>query len=334
MKKYILFIADTDWANVSTRLSVELNKYSTKYKSDVICIRPHPFKYELQHQINLSENKFSRDYIIDLIKKAELVIYCHELQDKKLFFIPSFLKLIEKKKKVIYHASYQFDNDTDNIKYLYQLFVPEIYHLGLETKRMMIIPGCPIQIANNIEKIITNRLLRQEIVISHACSRGGQAGLKRKGSDIIIRQMEKLQKTHKHVVFNYLPYQLREHGEIMRTKVETDIYIDQFNNEIGGFGVSSIESLGYGCIVLSSMNKIHADFREHFNKDGDFPIINISGKEDNMFEELDRLCSLPKDKLVEIMVNNIDWVRKNLTSRKYLDYYENVILNKIFAGDP
>ena len=46
-------------------------------------------------------------------------------------------------------------------------------------------------------------------------------------------------------------------SEIIELKKRTDIYIDQYNNEIGGFGTSSIEALNYGCITLCTINKLN-----------------------------------------------------------------------------
>jgi len=324
--KQLLFISDMDWANVTTLLSIGINKYSSQYQSNVICIREHPFKYNPLHQMNLKDNSCKQYNIKNLITDADLIIYCEEVQHAQLCkLIPQFNDMLKNKKQIVYHASYMFNNALNDSKYLLQLFVPEIYYLGLPNKRHMVIPACPVIIPDNIDDIINNKCKNGKILISHASSRDDNGKLK--GSNIIVKQIKLLQNKHNHIEFINYPYKKLSNAEILRTKLDTDIYIDQYNPEVGGFGVSSIESIIYGCIVLSSTNKIDPIFNQLFNSDGNFPIININN-EAQIFEELDKLCSLSRDELMQMMHRNIEWMRKNLTD-KYIQYYETFILNPI-----
>lgn len=333
--KSVVFFTNIDWANVSTIHSKMINDYSEKYKSSIICYKPHTFKYTLKHDYDVSidpKNIKKKQKIISILENADIIIEGYEGADfigKIKKFIPNFHDIINDKKKIIYHASYQINNVTENNDYLLQLFVPEIYHHGIKNKSKVVIPSCPLESLPNILDVINTRKNNPKIVISHFPSRNGQNGRCRKGSDIINAQIKRITDKYSHVEYKNTPFANRPHSEIIKSKLNTDIYIDQYNNEIGGFGVSSLESLTSGCIVLCSINKLpEKEFRKMVNFDN-FPIYDISGEADNIYKVLDNLCQLSKDELAQIALKNIDWINNNLSGKKYLNYFEQNILDEI-----
>jgi acyl-[acyl carrier protein]--UDP-N-acetylglucosamine O-acyltransferase len=329
-KRRIVFLSRNDWANVSTILSKSINQWSHKYVSDIICIAPHRFKYDLPHPIDLVHKKVPLNTIKDMLHKADLIIYCEEVNQevelRKL--LPGAWPIIQSKKRVVYHASYKFNNATDEKKYLRQIFVPEIYFMGIPGRKSMIIPGCPITIPENIREIIKEREKRSTIIVLHINSRQGQEGIQYKGTNVIQSQMDKILKKYPQVEFKCIRQPTLTNHQVMEMKKQCDIYIDQYNPTIGGFGVSSVESITFGCLTLSTMNKIDPIFKTYFYREGFFPISPITSEQD-LFEQLDALCCLPKTGLVEKMRAQIAWIRRNLTT-SYINYYEQHVLDPLF----
>lgn len=328
-KRRVVFLSVTDWVNVSTIISRSINNNSQKYISDCITIEPHMFKYEPSHQIDLKFTK-QMNAVVDIIKKADIIINCEEKQTYSKFcrYIPNFLTLIHGKKQLIYHADVNAVNNRRDNFYNLQLLVPELFHLGIENKRKMVIPGCPIQPPVNIGDIIEKRKNNGKIVITHCCSRAGVVGMKLKGSGTIKTQVDMILAKYPNVIYQDLPFGSRPHHEIIKTKYDTDIYIDQYNNNVGGFGVSSLESLNYGCIVLCSINKLTPEFKRIIDFDN-FPIYDISGEPIKIYETLDRLCQLTKDEIAELAYKTVDWVNKNISEKPYIKYFEENILDVV-----
>lgn len=329
--KKIIFLCSVDWANVSTIVAHNMNEYSKKYDVTVVCYQAHQFRYSFPHEMNWKQSSLSdQNNVVQKIKDCDLIVYCHEppgrTQNDVVSYIPDLKNIIKDKKKITYHASTWFNNKFEDPIYEYQLFVPEIYHLGIQGKGKLIIPSCPLSIPENIYEIIENKKKEKKIRIYHACSKPGNS----KGTATIIQQVQKILKKYEHVEFINIPFRNRRHSEILKTKLKTDIYIDQYNNHIGGFGVSSLESLNHGCIVLCSINKVPKDINSICGFTRDIPIIDISGEVSNIFLQLDRLCNSSKDDLADMMYDNIKWIKDNLTAEPYLKYYEEKILDPLF----
>ncbi len=54
MKEKITFLSGCDYANVLTNINICIQSYSKNYDSICVCIHPHPFKYTINHEFNLS----------------------------------------------------------------------------------------------------------------------------------------------------------------------------------------------------------------------------------------------------------------------------------------
>jgi hypothetical protein len=230
-----------------------------------------------------------------------------------------------KKKQILFHAHEDyFLNDKNN---KINFVVPEFNNCN--KKLNIIIPGAPVDICENIDDILNRRYNNNKLVITHVNSRPD--GGKRKGSFIINEIMKEICKHNENILYNFIDVGTKSFAEIMEIKKNTDIYIDQYNNDVGGFGTSSIEALKYGCIVLCTINKLNPSLYEVIQKDN-FPIIDISGSIDNFKNILINLCSYDKKTIFNISNNNIDWVKKNLSSNKICSILEKYIDDIIGEG--
>ncbi len=330
--KYITFLTHSDWANVLTDINLCIQKVSTKYKSLCLCRTKHYlFNYNVKHEYNLDElccagkdNRKEYNYVLEHIRKSDLIIIgCEWTKNDNWLqnLYPEIFKIIIKKKSILYHAhDIYFLNDKSKINFV----VPEFNDCN--KKLNVIIPGTPVDICENIDEILNRRYNNNKLVITHVNSRAD--GGKRKGSLIINEIMKGIIKNNKNILYNFIDFQTKSFDEIMEIKKNTDIYIDQYNNDIGGFGTSSIEALKYGCIVLCTINKLNNSIFEVIQKDN-FPIINISGSIDNFKNILINICSYDKKNIFDISNKNIDWVKKNLSSDKICSilekYFDDII---------
>lgn len=333
--KYITFLSITDWANVLTNINLCL-KTSSKYKSICICYDKHRFKYDNNHEYNLKdlckrgENHWKEyNYILEHIKKSEFIIMGYQDPNMLKKFFNKYLNLynlIIKKKIINYHASKKyFLIDKTKINFI----VPEFNNYN--KKLYIIIPGMPIVLDNNIHEILNKRFQNNKIVITHVNSRND--GGKLKGSLIINKIMNEICVYNKNIQYNYISFNSKTFSEIMEIKKKTDIYIDQYNNDIGGFGTSSIEAMKYGCIILCTINKLNESIFEIIEKKN-FPILNISGSVNNFKNILINICSYDKRKILDISKKNIDWINQNLSSLKtcsILEKYFDNIYNEFYC---
>jgi hypothetical protein len=329
--KYITFLTHCDWANVLTDINLCINKTSTKYKSICVCRSKHFFNYTVKHEYNLEEvccsgknNCVDYNYILEHITKSDLIIMgCEWWNDnwiERLY--PDIFNIINKKQTILYHANdIFFFNDKTKINFV----VPEFNDCN--KKLNIIIPGTPVDISDNIDEIVNRRYQNNKIVVTHVNSRND--GGHRKGSLIINEIMKKIIEHNKNIQYNFIDYQTKSFDEIMEIKKNTDIYIDQYNNDVGGFGTSSIEALKYGCIVLCTINKLNPSIFEIIEKDN-FPIIDISGSIDNLRNILENICCYDKKIIFDITNKNIEWIKKNLSSHNICSilekYFDDIIM--------
>jgi hypothetical protein len=92
----------------------------------------------------------------------------------------------------------------------------------------------------------------------------------------------------------------------LQEKAKCDLYVDQLNLNIGGFGASSIEAMSYGKAVAASLNKINVSLvEEHWKMP---PILDIRSKED--LEAVVRKLA-DKEELDQRQKSTREWYRDN-----------------------
>ena len=77
-KRFILFLAKYDCANVLTEWSQALNNSSKIYESKVVCLTSHVFKYPLKHDLNIQnltkKNKTEITQLREWHRKSEFIV--------------------------------------------------------------------------------------------------------------------------------------------------------------------------------------------------------------------------------------------------------------------
>lgn len=327
-KKLIIFICNRDWANVRTHMSCLINRYSNKYQSVTICLSKHVFDYELKHDYDLLSNpKEIAPIVTTLIHKADIVYWAEESQ-RCIFekYVPNFWKNILPKKKVIGHSGseyrkfYKKYNHQDLDIFDYQILNTDLYRLSPLNKKIPLIQCCDIEPVSYDD--LYNRYNEPNIIICHAPSKRHK-----KGSDAIDEVINRILFKYEHVKYVQLNKNM-QHDEILKLKKHAHIYIDQYNLKVGGFGVSSLESLAYGSIVLCSINNLNKNIWTTLDISPP-PIIDIGVNIDDFYDIVDSLISQTKETLLNQSMQSINWYNKYIYGDKYVQLIERTIFNKL-----
>ena len=121
---------------------------------------------------------------------------------------------------------------------------------------------------------------------------------------------------------------------ILDWKKKTIIHIDQFNTKVGNFGVTSIEGLINGNIVLSSYNNVNLDeISEKYsmiNKSKsdmvDCSIINISKSQEYFAHKFEEICKKTDEELFELSMKSYDYYVQFMSPQVVTKYFEKCIL--------
>ena len=111
------------------------------------------------------------------------------------------------------------------------------------------------------------------------------------------------------------------------------IHIDQFNTVVGNFGITSIEALINGNIVLSTYNNVNLDEisvnysqLDLSNKDMvNCPIIDTSEGLDHFAHQLEDLCKKTDDDLRELSIRSYDYFVKYMSPEIACSFLEKYI---------
>ncbi|MCA9747501.1 MAG: hypothetical protein KC414_00170, partial [Romboutsia sp.] len=115
--------------------------------------------------------------------------------------------------------------------------------------------------------------------------------------------------------------------EVMEWKKRAVINIDQFNTTVGNFGITSIEGLINGNIVLSTYNHVNLiDISKNYDKIGkkslvECPIIDISKSVNYFTIKLEEVCKMTKEELIKISIESYDY---------YIEYMSPSVVAKFF----
>ncbi|PCJ17067.1 MAG: hypothetical protein COB02_14520 [Candidatus Cloacimonadota bacterium] len=363
MKKIkVCFLAYTDYGNTMTYWSHAINKYSTKYESKIICITPHQFQYEINHDVDLSISNENGALNIDQAKKNEAIewiLQCDQIifaEEMSLFNNPRRYKsmqvfqqilgfhLLELKmsnpllKLHIWHCGIDYrlahkQFDEINEQYFDKILLGgDLYRLSPKTKKYYVpIVSYQTKESNgDIFKLILKKFNDDIIKVFHAPSSHST-----KGTETIRKVVQE--------VFNQLPSYLNDkvvyeeitppvkNVEIIEMKKKSHIYIDQYHQDIGGYGISSVEALAYGNIVLSSIHCMEPDALElqcqSKEMAKEFPIIDTSLDLEVFKNKLIKLLVTPKIELRDKAIKSFEFYQKLFTFKAISNYFEQIIFN-------
>lgn len=344
-KELIVFLDYVDYANVLTEWSHALTKSSDLFEGMVVCFKPHIFKYRLKHHFDINKlDKNEKNILANRILGSKIIVIgdaCSrhlnswnaqnvfiEIMKKWLNFFPINSNSLEGKKILMFHPGSDYRSGFKIINkktgFFKTIFAPDLFRLG-EGQREVIWPLKSFPNLFQVEEIIISRFKSSKLIILHCPSVKAK-----KGSKIISRVVKET--IIKFPKFKYIEISNKPNELVMDYKKIAVIYIDQYDLNIGSFGVSSIESLVLGNIVFSSINNIDEDTIECAMQipgvglnDKKLPILPTGNSEQIFKQNLDRVCQLDNDKLLEISLNNYRWASKYLTESYVAKRFERIL---------
>jgi hypothetical protein len=265
----VTFYSNVDYANVLTEWSYALSKY-THVLSKSICEKRHPFSYEIQHNHDFATASQSelRSKIIPWVVASDYIIIGElpGISKKNLLgHIPQkYRKLMGKTKfcsfyyGTAYRKRFKRYNRFAKKTYSKRIYAPDLFRLSPKTKQK---DYCFFPINNllyeknekRIRELIDKKLSQPKLIILHCPSRAATKGTPHISS--VVSSVLSNSKYSSRFVF-VKPKRRMSHSKVMALMEKATIYIDQHNIAIGGFGVSSIESLSSGCLTFSTVNKL------------------------------------------------------------------------------
>jgi glycosyltransferase involved in cell wall biosynthesis len=271
-----------------------LRKYSVAnnvFKKIINLIYPFLFlskfkNHDVVHIINpfIFSNHFLSELLIKYIKKNNRFFsmsacgfdppYLESMREFNYapFSLDKQLTFYSEKEKQRFNLIYQ----------MIDLVIPVMYDnakgYNESSKCSQIVP-LPINLKNI--KFIKNSF-QEKIVIYHGIIRRGF-----KGSDFIIKALDKLKKSHGNlveiIITEKIPYD--DYKEILN---KSNILIDQCKSQ--AYGMNAIIGLGMGKVVLSGSE---TEAMSYFKFNDECPIINITPVVDQIYEALKTLVENP-----------------------------------------
>ena len=342
MKK-ITFVAFEDNANVFTNWSSFINEHSNKYQSKSLCLKKHPYNYSLQHDydiLNSSEEELEKAR--DWLSNSDYIVYSEE--DQGCYFQYSTATQLKislgidpifdtKGKKVAFYSGTayrkksQMFKQTDKASFDRILSPLHLYRLTNKDPKTGCIFMCEKSkmTSSSIKESIVERFSRPEWIISHT-----PTNRQIKGSDFLLKIMEKIQSSSKNPI-KYIEKSGLTPQESLDLKKESCFYIDTLSiglgiSATGAHGISSLEALSYGNIVLSStynmeqraINKASLPF---FDTEVEYPIRNLGQTVDSACEQIEAVMNLDKNKLIEMALASYSWYENTSTPEKFVEKF-------------
>lgn len=363
MKK-VSFIGLCDYGNTMTYWAHALNEYSSKFEARSICVHPHRFQYKYEHHINLCPDvpdsngnlNTNPEQIIlakEWILQSDFIVYAEEmnlvpeplryslmtlLQRLIGFHLLELFSSKQDLKKYIWHSGIDYRSSSQGFNVVNPrvfdkvLMGVDLFRLSPKTKEILVpfVVTDPSQELKSIEEVQA-KYASDHLKIFHAPSSHGTKGTEdiRK---VIHQVFQELQSEELELNWTYeeiVPPVPNE--EVLKKKRESHLYIDQYQLDIGGYGISSTEALAQGNIVFSSLNKVPQDAlqRQCLAKAEyeQFPIIDTGENLGIFKQKLKQWMKKPKEELLKKAVSSYQFHQKHMTFEASARRFEETVFN-------
>jgi hypothetical protein len=326
----ISFIAENDFANVLTEYAYCLNKHSDDIKAKSICVRPHPFNYNIQHDYDLH---FCPDHqkqeAKQFLEESDIIVFGeegHPLEStyRTLREFSNLLgfDLINSGKKLciwhcgtLYRQNYQFYNNHPLKSKIYKHFYGmDLYRLSNKEKNDIPLHAYQyinfdksLLLENFKAKLKLNTKLIYHIPSNHSI----------KGTDIINNAMTNLPSNFHFSTITNIP-----HPKVIEYKTKSLFYIDQFN-KMGMYGVAAIEAILNSNIVFCTLHNTHEAILK-LTGELVLPFIDLEKNPNQINSIVSKIINLPDSTLVEMYEAMIEWMDEYYSPNYVVKYFKNI----------
>jgi hypothetical protein len=326
----IAFLSFMDYANVLTEYSNVINKYSDKYKSKVICLSPHPFGYDLKHDIDINNDGVKKAK--EWVDECTHIIFGEEMGIGKYETLTKHVKLLglnlNDKKVSVWHpgSNYRKGVKVFNENPFTQTLHKRIYALDLyrhspkTDKDVVLLPFKNFDIDFDEYMDNARKKIKEGIKIISHCPSNAQ----RKGSDIIQKAINGINLDKSKFKYSFMTEQ--PNSVVMKLKRNSTFYIDQFNHN-ASFGVATIESIISGNIVMCRIENAKEGLAK-FNSNVKLPIIHTGENLDTLKSTINSVINQDDETLEQMFKDNLTYLKENYYGPNVVKYFEKHILDE------
>ena len=332
----ISFLADIDYANVLTEYAHLLNESKEFIECKSICLKKHIFNYDLQHDYDvLSSDSTQINELKSFIEDSDYIVFGEEnshlgstywMLDQ--FLVLTGLDIINLDSKIIvWHAGSTYRN---NASYYNQHLQKHKLHkslYGIDLFRLSNKESndAPIHIYQNFnfdyDKFIADfelKLNKRPWTILHIPS-----NVNTKGTQQITESIEALDLDPNE--FEYKVLQNLTHPQVIEEKKKSIFYIDQFNSNIGGYGVSTLESVITGNLTFSTINNI-SDSILYLTGKNEIPLVSLGATQQELYHDLvTHIKIISPELLLEYMMGIGQWMEEFYSPKAITSQFINTI---------
>lgn len=330
----ISFIAENDWANVLTEYSYCLNKHSEDLESKSICLKKHPFNYNIQHDYDLSvcsleQLKEARQFLED----SDVIVFGEEgaMQPTNFKVLEIYKHVLKidlfnsNKKLIIWHPGSHYRNNPSfynnhplRSRIHKHLYAMDLYRLSPQSENDM--PLHTYQYYDfSYDTYINNfqSKLNFPRTILHIPSISSV-----KGTSLINKCISECNLDKKKFIYKTLHN--IPHSEVIKEKEQSIFYVDQLNS-LGGYGVAAIEALynsnltfSTSCNIAPSLFKITGKY--------DSPVINLDENPTNIIKTLNKFFNMGDEELTNLMKKIGKWFEEQYNPNLIVKFFNKRIL--------
>jgi len=330
----ISFLSGQDFANVLTEYSFCLNKHSD-IKSKSICTMEHPFKYKIEHDYNINNCNITQlQEIKEWILGSDVLILSEESPLNNTYQMLEIvnhvlgINLLQLNKKIIiwhpgsnYRNNFHYYNNHPLRGKVYKhLYAIDLYRLSPKNKNDL--PLLPYQYFDfNYDTFISKfkeKLNNPPWTILHIPSNASIKGTSI--FELVIDNLDLDSKLLKYKVLQNIPY-----TKVIEEKKKSIFYLDQINEECGGYGLASLEAIFSSNLTFSTMNNSPDSMYRLTNKH-ETPVVPLSSNIKEVEEILtDYIKNISKESLIECMQGIGRWVEDTYKPEIIVKQFKEII---------
>lgn len=331
----VSFIADIDYANVLTEYSHCFNKHSD-IESKSICLKSHPFNYKIQHDYDLeSATLEQRKEALQFITESDCIVFAEENSNlTSTYWMLDHIKdilgvdILELNSKVcIWHAGSTYRNNATyyNLHPLKHKLHKSLYGIDLYRLSPKSEKDVPIHVYQyfdfDYDQFIADfklKVSKKPWTVLHIPSNTNT-----KGTYEINETISQLDLDPN--VFEYKNITGIPHPQVIEEKQNSIFYIDQFNPNIGGYGISTLESIINANFTFSTVNNI-SDSIHYLTGEYEVPLVSLGSSETDLYLTLEEyIKNIDESTLIEYMMGIGQWIETHYSHKVIIQNFKDLL---------